>query len=84
MPLKMWPWNLWREGGRRGVGAGTGVGQGLVKQQILMRYMGILAFPVLFLNCPLSLAEPEVLGLCPLLRSLFLPSLSWYFPSKKR
>lgn len=40
MPLKMWLWTLWREGGRRGVGGGTGLGWGSVKEQVLKWYTG--------------------------------------------
>lgn len=47
-------------------------GMGFVKKQVLKWYTGILAFPLLFLNCFFHWLE-----LYPLLRSLSLLSLSW-------
>lgn len=56
MPLKMWLWTLWREGGRRGVVGGTGVGWGSVKKQVLKWYTGNpgFSFAVPKLSLPLA------------------------------
>lgn len=56
MPLKMWLWTLWREGGRRGVVGGAGVGWGSVKKQVLKWYTGNpgFSFAVPKLSLPLA------------------------------
>lgn len=56
MPLKMWLWTLWREGGRRVVVGGTGVGWGSVKKQVLKWYTGNpgFSFAVPKLSLPLA------------------------------
>lgn len=70
MPLKVWPWDLWRGGGRNGGRGGHG-GEEAGPQ---VEHGGILAFLLLFLNSVLALVEPEVLGciLCHFLGSFHL------------
>lgn len=58
MPLEMWLWTLWREGGRRGVCVwGTGVGWGSVKKQVLKWYTGNPGFSFAVPKLSLPLAE---------------------------